>query len=304
MGFFNKFKKGLSKTRRFLSENFTRIAAGLGSFDDEMLDELEMILVSADMGASNAMYLMDKVRDGIKKTGKNDQDFVLSILKEEIVEMLGPKVSYEPVDGKLNILIMAGVNGTGKTTTAGKLALRYKEEGKSVLLAAADTFRAAAIEQLKHWAEKVDVPVIAHQTGSDPAAVVFDAVSAAVSRKVDLLIIDTAGRLHNKKNLMEEFAKIGRIAHRQAPEGDIKTLLVVDATTGQNAVVQARLFDEATSLDGIVLAKLDGNSKGGIAVAVSKETSLPVLFAGLGEAATDLEDFDPVSFADSLFSDD
>ncbi len=301
MGIFDKFNAGLSKTRKFISESLTKIAAGMGSFDEDMLDDLEMLLVSADVGATTSMMMMDNVRDRIKSTGNSSREAVINTLKEEMVRILGDPVRYELSEGKLNIIIIAGVNGTGKTTTAGKLCLRFMSSGKKVILAAADTFRAAAIEQLRHWGELNDAPVIAHETGSDPGAVVFDAVHAAISREADVLIIDTAGRLHNKKNLMEEFAKISRIAAREAPDADIRVILVVDATTGQNAVVQAKIFNEAAKIDGIILTKLDSNAKGGIAVAVVYETSIPVIMAGLGEKAEDLVDFEPVSFIDSLF---
>lgn len=301
MGIFDKFNAGLSKTRKFISESLTRIAAGMGSFDEDMLDDLEMLLVSADVGAATSMMMMDNVRGKIKSTGNSSREAVINTLKEEMIRILGDPVRYELSEGKLNIIILAGVNGTGKTTTAGKLCLRFMSSGKKVILAAADTFRAAAIEQLKHWGELNDAPVIAHETGSDPGAVVFDAVHAAISRETDVLIIDTAGRLHNKKNLMEEFAKINRIAAREAPDAGIRVILVVDATTGQNAVVQAKIFDEAAKIDGIILTKLDSNAKGGIAVAVVNETSIPVIMAGLGEKAEDLVDFEPGPFIDSLF---
>ncbi len=295
------FRSGMTKTRKFLSESITKLSAGLGRFDENMLDELEMMLVSADVGASTAMKIMDKVRDSIRRTGDSSQESVISRLQEEMKGILGEAVHYEPDAGKLNIIILAGVNGTGKTTTAGKLCLRYSSSGAKVILAAADTFRAAAIEQLKHWGEITGTPVIAHVQGSDPGAVVYDAVHAAASRGADVLLIDTAGRLHNKKNLMEEFAKIERIARREAPLAVISVMLVVDATTGQNAVTQARMFNDSVKLDGIILTKLDSNSKGGIVITVADETGIPVVMAGLGEQAEDLVDFDPEAFVRSLF---
>lgn len=301
MGIFDRFRDGLGKTRKFISESITRIAAGMGSFDEEMLDEFEMTLVSADTGSVVAMRIIDKVRAEIKRSGGSGQEFVVSVIKTEMLDILGPARPYSLEDNKLNIIILAGVNGTGKTTTAGKMCLRYMRSGKKVILAAADTFRAAAIEQLKHWGDLNGAQVIAHETGSDPGAVVYDAVHAAINRKADVLIIDTAGRLHNKKNLMEEFAKIERITRREAPDARIGVFLVVDATTGQNAVVQAKIFNEATVLDGVILTKLDSNAKGGIALAVAAETSIPIVMAGLGERAEDLVDFEPEPFVDSLF---
>jgi len=301
MDLFNNFRKGLEKTRKLIAGGFTRISASMGHFDEDMLDDLETVLVQADVGAVSAMNLIDKVRAGIKRTGDNSREFVIEALKDEMRDILGSDKQLVIEPDRLNIIIMVGVNGTGKTTTAGKLCLRFKSQNKKILLAAADTFRAAAIEQLKHWGELHDTVVISHETGSDPGAVVFDAVHSALTRKSDVLIIDTAGRLHNKQNLMDELGKIERIARREAPEAIIKILLVIDATTGQNAVVQARVFNEVTKLDGIVLTKLDSNAKGGIAVSVVNETRIPVILAGLGEKSEDLVDFDAKSFVESLF---
>ena len=301
MSLLQHFRNGLEKTRKLIAGGVTRLGATMGHFDDAMLDELETVLVQADVGAQSAMKMIDKVRAEIRRTGDNSRSFVIDVLKKEMYAILGEdrRLTLEP--GKLNILILVGVNGTGKTTTAGKLCLRFKTQGKSVLLAAADTFRAAAIEQLRHWGEQHDTTVIAHEAGSDPGAVAFDAVHSALSRGSDVLIIDTAGRLHNKQNLMDELGKIERIARREAPEAVFRILLVIDATTGQNAVVQARVFNEVTRLSGIVLTKLDSNAKGGIAVSVVNETKIPVILAGLGEKAEDLVDFERESFVESLF---
>lgn len=301
MGLLDKFKSGLDKTRKFFSSAFTQIAAGTGHFDEDMLDDLEELLIRADCGIPASEKIITDVKNKIKKTGDDSSEAVLATVKDSIVEILGEKTEYRPIDGKLNILIMIGVNGTGKTTTCGKLALRFKNEGKKVILAAADTFRAAAVEQLKTWGERTDTTVISQGTdGADPAAVVFDAVNAAVARNADLLIVDTAGRLHNKKNLMDELAKIRRIIDRTAPDADVKSMLIIDSTTGQNAVIQTESFSEVMELDYVGITKLDGSAKGGVAVAVAYASDKPIVLAGLGESAEDLVDFDPEYFADSL----
>ena len=301
MGLFDAFKKGLENTRKFFGNGFTKIAAGTGHFDDDMLDELEELMVRADCGVPASMDIIDCVKEDIKKTGDDSREAVLGSVTRRMCEILGEKQTIELIPGKLNILIMVGVNGTGKTTTAGKLALRYKKEGKKVILAAADTFRAAAVEQLKAWGEKTSTTVISQGSdGADPAAVVYDAVHAAIARKADLLIVDTAGRLQNKKNLMDELSKIYRIIGREAPDADIKSLLIIDATTGQNAVIQAESFGEAVDLDYIGITKLDGSAKGGVAVATAFVSGKPIVLAGLGEAAEDLVDFDPELFVKSL----
>ena len=224
----------------------------------------------------------------------------MKAVKTRITEILGEKQTIDIQPGKLNIILMVGVNGTGKTTTAGKLALKYKSEGKKVIMAAADTFRAAAVEQLKEWGRRTETAVIAHEEGSDPASVVFDAVAAAKARNCDVLIVDTAGRLHNKKNLMDELSKINRIIDREAPDANKKSLLIIDATTGQNAVLQTEAFSEAVNLDYLGITKLDGSAKGGVAIAVSYLAKVPIVLAGLGEGVEDLMDFDPQAFADAL----
>ena len=299
MAIFDKFMKGLSKTRDFISNQITRVAAEFGSYDEDMLDELEMTLVAADCGLPAATEVIDSIREHIRLTGDAGHESVISVLREKLLSMLDDKqLTLTP--GELNIFLMVGVNGTGKTTTAAKLAHRYKNDGQRVMMAAADTFRAAAIDQLKEWGERTDTPVISHETGSDPAAVVFDAIQSAKARKTDLLIVDTAGRLHTKKNLMDELAKIKRVMKREAPDAKVETLLVLDATTGQNAIIQARSFNEAIEVSGLVISKLDGNAKGGVAVAVANETGLPLVLAGLGEQVDDLQDFDKNLFVDAL----
>ncbi len=300
MGIFESFKRGLKKTRDFVADGFNRIAATVGIFDEDMLDDLEALLVQADIGSAAAGAIMNKVRLDMRTSGDSSRAAVLKSLETCMLDILGQPGQLQIKAGQLNVLLMVGVNGTGKTTTAGKLCARFHAAGLRVVLGAADTFRAAAIEQLAHWGERTQTPVIAHQEGSDPAAVVFDAIHAAKARKADVLILDTAGRLHNKQNLMDELGKIRRIIQREAPEAHCETLLVIDATTGQNAVVQARVFREVSEVTGLVITKLDGNAKGGVAVAVAYETKTPIYLAGLGESLQDLTDFDPVSFVHSL----
>jgi fused signal recognition particle receptor len=300
MGIFDLFKKGMKKTRDAVVEGFNRIAASVGRFDDDMLDELEMLLVQSDVGTAAATRIMQEIRTSIRTTGDATRQAVLAVLERSLLAILGDPGRLILDPDRLNIILLVGVNGTGKTTTAGKLCARFRGEGKKIVMGAADTFRAAAIEQLVHWGEKTDTPVIAHQEGSDPAAVVFDAIHAARARRTDVLILDTAGRLHNKQNLMDELAKIRRIIQREAPDARCETLLVLDATTGQNAVTQAKVFREVAEVTGLVITKLDGNAKGGVAVAVAQETGTQIMLAGLGEGLDDLIDFDPVSFVRAL----
>lgn len=301
MGLLDIFKKGLANTRNFFAGGFTKIAASTGHFDEDMLDDLEELMIRADCGVPAADDIISRVKENIKKTGDDSRDAVIGSVRTRMIEILGEKTKLELTEGKLNILLMIGVNGTGKTTTSGKLALRWKNEGKKVILGAADTFRAAAVDQLKAWGEKTGTTVISQGSdGADPAAVVFDSVHAALSRKADVLIVDTAGRLHNKKNLMDELAKIRRIIAREAPEAEVKALLIIDATTGQNAVIQAESFGEVTGIDYVGITKLDGSAKGGVAIAVAYQAGKPIVLAGLGEGAEDLVDFDPEIFVDSL----
>lgn len=301
MGILDIFKKGLENTRKFFAGGFTKIAASTGHFDEDMLDELEELMIRADCGVPASEDIITRVKEDIKKTGNDSHEAVLGSVRTRMTEILGDKSVLEIVPGKLNIVLMIGVNGTGKTTTAGKLALRWKNEGKRVILGAADTFRAAAVDQLKAWGERTGTTVISQGSdGADPAAVVYDSVHAALSRKADVLIVDTAGRLHNKKNLMDELAKIRRIIAREAPEAEVKSLLIIDATTGQNAVIQAESFGEVTGIDYVGITKLDGSAKGGVAIAVAYQSGKPIVLAGLGEGAEDLVDFDPEIFVDSL----
>lgn len=300
MGLFESFKKGLAKTRDFWAAEWVKTTASHGKFDQDMLDELEELMVRADCGVPASEDVAEYVKDYIKRTGDDSHEGVMSAVKTRIVEILGEKKTLDIEPGKLNIILMVGVNGTGKTTTAGKLALKYKREGKKVIMAAADTFRAAAVNQLKEWGTRTETAVISHEEGSDPASVVFDAVAAAKARNCDVLIVDTAGRLHNKKNLMDELSKINRIIDREAPDANKMSILIIDATTGQNAVLQTEAFSEAVKLDYLGITKLDGSAKGGVAIAVSYLAKVPIVLAGLGEGVEDLMDFDPQAFADAL----
>ncbi len=301
MSLFDKFKSGLSKTRQAVTEGINRVAASLGVYDEDFLDELEMILIQADAGVSVATKLTDSIRERVRIDGRVERDYVLGTLKDDMLEILETK-PFQPDFDKLNVIFVLGVNGTGKTTTAGKIAASFQRQGVKTMLAAADTFRAAAIEQLQTWGERANVPVISNTLGSDPASVVFDAMQSAKARGVKLLIIDTAGRLHNKPNLMSEMEKMHRVAAREgeAVGAVIRNFLVLDATTGQNAVIQARAFNEVTSLDGLIITKLDGNAKGGIALAVVNDTGIPLVYAGLGEGIDDLAPFNAALFVDSL----
>lgn len=300
MGFFDKFKEGLVKTRNFFQQELVKMGASLGYFDESTFDELEELLILADLGMPTVQKIMESIRSYIKQHGKSERKQIIEEISKIVTKTLGEEKKLELASDRLNILLMVGVNGTGKTTSTGKLAYRFKKEGKKVLLAGADTFRAAAIEQLEAWAERVGVDFISKEQGSDPASVVYDALDKAKHQHYDLLIVDTAGRLHNKQNLMEELEKIHRIIAKQNQEAKVQALLVLDATTGQNAVLQAKYFNEVCRLDGLILTKLDGNSKGGVAVAVCAETALPLYLAGLGEQMEDLVDFNTQEFVQSL----
>lgn len=302
MGFFDKLKKGLEKTRKSFTEKIEQIIVGYAKIDDEFLDDLEEALIMADVGVKTTDQLMIAIRKGIKAKEINSPDDLKPFLADKISEILNDGEN-EPnlAENSPTVIIMIGVNGVGKTTTIGKLANYYKEQGKSVMLAAADTFRAAAIDQLEIWGERNNVPVIKHNEGSDPAAVAFDAVQAAKARHTDILIIDTAGRLHTKTNLMEELKKISRVIKREIPDAPHETLLVLDATTGQNAISQADLFSKAASVTGIVLTKLDGTAKGGVVIGLKAELKMPVKWIGVGEGLNDLRPFVAADFAKALF---
>ena len=302
MGFFDRLKKGLNKTRENLTNKIEKIIIGYADIDDDLLDELEETLIMADVGVQTTDKLMTAVRKGIKKKEINTPEDLKPFLQKQIVEILtaGEDTTRIAEQGP-TVLLVIGVNGAGKTTTIGKLAAYYKGQGKSVLLAAADTFRAAAIDQLEVWGQRTGVPVIKHEEGSDPAAVAFDAVKAAVARKVDMLIIDTAGRLQTKSNLMQELEKINRVIGREIPGAPHETLLVLDATTGQNAISQAELFTKAAPITGVVLAKLDGTAKGGVVIGIKSQLSMPVKWIGVGEGVEDLRPFNAEDFAKALF---
>ncbi len=299
MSIFSKINEGLKKTRESLKERFDDVFS-VSKIDDELFEELEEALVLADTGAATAADICEELRKKVKKEGVSDPEQVRNMMAEVIAEMLrgGQELDLE---NKPAIILMIGVNGAGKTTTIGKLAKRFTGEGKRVVLAAADTFRAAAIEQLEVWAERSGAELIKHSEGSDPAAVVYDAIAAGKARKADVIICDTAGRLQNKKGLMDELAKIGRIIEREAGNSSVETLLVLDATTGQNALNQAREFGNACGISGIVLTKLDGTARGGVVVGIRQELKIPIKFIGVGEQAEDLQPFDPDAFAKSLF---
>ena len=299
MGFFSKISEGLKKTRDALGQLFDGVFSG-GSVNDELFDDLEEALVLGDTGAATAAAICEELRKRVKKDGVTDPEKVREMLAEVIAEMLrgGQELNLE---SKPAIIMVIGVNGAGKTTTIGKLAKRFEDEGKKVVVAAADTFRAAAIEQLEVWAQRSGAEIIKHSEGSDPAAVVFDAIAAGKARHADIIICDTAGRLHNKKGLMDELAKIGRIIEREAAGSSVETLLVLDATTGQNALNQAREFGAACGITGIVLTKLDGTARGGVVIGIKQELGIPIKFIGVGEQADDLQPFDPDAFAKALF---
>ena len=300
MGFFSKIKEGLKKTKDAMMRQVEGVIHSFTKIDEDFLEELEEILIMSDMGAITAEDICNQLRRKIKETGITDPAEVKGLLKEIVADMLREdepmKLSTSP-----SILFVIGVNGAGKTTTIGKLAANFKAQGKKVLVGAADTFRAAAIEQLEVWTQRSGVEIVKHQEGSDPAAVVYDSIEAAKARHADILLIDTAGRLHNKKNLMDELGKMFRIVNQRAEGCDVETLLVLDATTGQNAVTQAEQFMQAAKITGIVLTKLDGTAKGGIVVAIKNQLGLPVRYVGVGEKIDDLQEFVPEDFVEALF---
>lgn len=299
----NKFKEGLTKTRDAFVDRVDDLFKRRKKIDEEFYEELEEILIGADVGVNTVMKLIDELRSEVKKRKLEDPSELQPILSEKLIELLkgDSNAGLQMAKQGLTVILVVGVNGVGKTTTIGKMAHMFKSEGKQVLLAAGDTFRAGAIEQLETWGQRVGVDVIKQQSGSDPAAVMYDAVQAAKNRRVDVLICDTAGRLQNKVNLMEELNKIYRVIQREVPDAPHEVLLVLDATTGQNALNQAKLFGDKTGLTGLVLTKLDGTAKGGIVVAIRQELNIPVKFVGLGEKMDDLQKFDSEQFVHALF---
>ena len=301
MGFFDKLKEGLRKTKESFVSKVETLVNSFTKIDEDFFEELEETLILSDIGAETSCDICDKLRAEVKRTGATDPSVVKGLLKDIIADILSGNHELD-MNTRPAVILVIGVNGAGKTTTIGKLAANLKKDGKKVLVAAADTFRAAAIEQLNVWTDRAGVDIVKHAEGSDPAAVVFDGCVAAKARNADVLIIDTAGRLHNKKNLMEELKKISRIISQQLPESSLETLLVLDATTGQNAVNQARLFKEVCEITGIVLTKLDGTAKGGIIIPIKNELGIPVKLVGVGEKIDDLQNFVPKDYAEILFS--
>ena len=301
MGFFDKLKNGLTKTRESIAKQVNNVFSVFVKVDDELFENLEEALIMADIGVETSSYIIEKLRDNVKHKHITDGNLVKEELKSIISEILSALDTTVNTSTTPSVILVIGVNGVGKTTSIGKIASHYKSMGKKVLLAAADTFRAAAIDQLDIWAQRSGCDIIKHQENSDPAAVVFDACTAAKARGADILICDTAGRLHNKKNLMAELAKINRVIERELPDSARETLLVLDATTGQNAVSQAKLFSEAADITGIILTKLDGTAKGGIVISIAKEQNVPVKFFGVGEGIDDLQEFNSDDFAKAIF---
>ena len=300
-GFFGKLVAGLQKTRDNIISGMDSIFSGFSAIDDEFYEEIEETLIMGDLGIQTTMSIVEDLRKKVKEQGIKDPAECKELLMESIRDQMDLGENAYEYENRQSVLLIIGVNGVGKTTSVGKLAGQLKDDGKMVILAAADTFRAAAIEQLTEWANRAGVDIIAQQEGSDPAAVVYDAVAAAKSRHADILICDTAGRLHNKKNLMEELKKINRIIDKEFPEAYRETLVVLDGTTGQNALSQARQFMEVADITGIILTKLDGTAKGGIAVAIQSELGIPVKYVGVGEKIDDLQKFNAGEFVNALF---
>ncbi len=301
MGFFSKIKEGLKKTRESISGSIETMLNTFTKIDESLFEELEELLVMGDVGMPTAMRICDELREKVKKQGVTDPQIIMEMLKDTVAELISGGEGLQ-IATKPSVILVIGVNGVGKTTTIGKLASRLKAEGKQVVLGAADTFRAAAIDQLEVWANRAGVDLVKRDEGSDPASVVFDTIAKAKSQHADVLICDTAGRLHNKKNLMDELGKISRILDREMPDCDKEVLLVLDAATGQNAVNQAREFKNSAGITGIVLTKLDGTAKGGVVLAIREELQLPVKFIGVGEQIDDLQPFDAHEFAEALFA--
>ena len=301
VGFFARLKAGLTKTRDNFTKNLSNIFTS-SDIDDDFYEELEEILVMADIGYYATEDILERLKLRVKEDHLKKADECREVLKQSIKELMSVSETEYKFESEKSIIMVIGVNGVGKTTTIGKLASKFRDQGKKVLIAAADTFRAAASEQLEVWAKRADVPIVASSEGADPASVVFDAVSACKARGVDILLIDTAGRLHNKKNLMEELRKMDKVISREFPDVHRENLIVLDGTTGQNALVQAREFSEVAPITGVVLTKMDGTSKGGIAVAIQSELDIPVKYIGVGESIEDLQKFDADAFVEAIFS--
>ena len=300
-GFFGRLVQGLTKTRDNIVNSIDSIFSGFSSIDEDFYEELEEVLIMGDLGINTTNSIMENLRNKVKEEKIKDPAECKALLINSIKEQMDLGENAYEFENKKSVVLVIGVNGVGKTTSIGKLADQLREQGKSVLLAAADTFRAAAIDQLEEWSRRANVPIIAQKEGSDPAAVIYDAVQSAKARNVDVLICDTAGRLHNKKNLMEELKKINRIIDKEYPDAYRETLIVLDGTTGQNALAQAKIFMEAANITGIILTKMDGTAKGGIAVAIQSELGVPVKYIGVGEKIDDLQKFDSNDFVNALF---
>ncbi|HBA04960.1 MULTISPECIES: signal recognition particle-docking protein FtsY [unclassified Clostridium] len=300
-GFFDKLKQGLSKTRNTINDAVTQVLKLAVTIDDDLYEELEEVLITSDIGVETSVEIIERLRKKVVSERINDTEEILPAMKSIIMDMLGDYETSIIPESTPEVRLVIGVNGVGKTTSIGKMAARIKNNNYKVLLAAADTFRAAAIDQLEVWSNRANVDLIKHQEGSDPAAVIYDAVQAAKARKVDVLICDTAGRLHNKKNLMDELGKINRVIDREYGEAKKETLLVLDATTGQNAVIQAKQFMEVCPIDGIILTKLDGTAKGGIVISIKHTLNIPVRYIGVGEGIDDLQEFNSRDFVEALF---
>ena len=298
---FNRLKEGLAKTRSSIVGQISGLLRVGRTIDEELMEEIEEILIQADVGVNTTLELMDNVREVVREKGLNDASELAEILKQEILNILGEDASINVDGGQPHTILVLGINGAGKTTTIGKLAHRFRSDGNRVIVAAGDTFRAAAADQLAIWCDRAGVELIQGGEGADPASVVFDAIEAAKSRQADLLIVDTAGRLHTKKPLMEELSKIGRVMQRAIPEAPHEVLLVLDGTAGQNAIMQAKVFNEAVPITGVAVTKLDGTAKGGIVIAVKKEIGAPVRLIGIGEKLDDLRDFVGRDFVEALF---
>ena len=297
-GLFARLREGMTKTRESITHAIDQLTGVYKELDDDFYDDLEAILIGADVGVRTTEEIISRLKEEVRRRREGNPEAVRGILKEIVAEMMDAP-AFDPKSP--SVILVVGVNGVGKTTTIGKLACHFKEQGKNVVLAAGDTFRAAASEQLTIWAQRAGVPIIAHGEGADPAAVVFDAVASCKARKADLLIVDTAGRLHNKTHLMEELKKMRRVIDRDYPEADVHVLLVLDGATGQNGVNQARVFRDTVDLDGIVLTKLDGTAKGGVVISIKEELQLPVYFVGVGEQKDDLQVFNAKDYADAIF---
>lgn len=300
MGFFSKIKDGLKKTKESMVKKMQKVVNSFTKIDEELFEQLEETMIMSDMGVETSVQICEELRKRIKERGITDPSVIMELIQEIIAEMMGVDTELD-LSSKPSVIMVIGVNGAGKTTTIGKMCHQFINDGKKVIVAAADTFRAAAIDQLQVWTDRAGADIVKHAEGSDPASVVYDTIAAAKARNCDVLICDTAGRLHNKKNLMDELAKMNRIIEREAPDSSKEVLLVLDATTGQNAVNQARLFKEVAPISGIVLTKLDGTAKGGIVISIKNELDIPVKLIGVGEKIDDLQPFNSRDFVRALF---